>query len=189
MIAVLLRYVTIGAHLQAHLNLAYERMNELKHETGRINSIELQRMVIFRCCFDLSDMFRYFVIFHISAQLHYNILCPLYCRWYSRSCSRHWVCSNMRFVLYIRVLFDWLFLGDYSWMDSFEPYRQLLQWLPTSSSSSSSPNREYSLASASVLMNVTVNRGLWSFVLVTTMAVNFSLSLLGVVYGFYFQHA
>ncbi|XP_013386118.1 transmembrane protein 161B [Lingula anatina] len=41
----LLRITLLSAHLQSHLNIAYERITNLKKESGRISNIDLQRMV------------------------------------------------------------------------------------------------------------------------------------------------
>uniref|UniRef100_T1JFZ8 Transmembrane protein 161B n=1 Tax=Strigamia maritima TaxID=126957 RepID=T1JFZ8_STRMM len=42
---VLLRFVLMPQYLQSYLNMAYDRITELKKEAGKINSLELQRRV------------------------------------------------------------------------------------------------------------------------------------------------
>lgn len=41
----LLRFCLTTVHLQSHLNMAKERFDSMKMEAGRINSLELQKMV------------------------------------------------------------------------------------------------------------------------------------------------
>lgn len=45
LIVILLRILLMPQYLQAYLNLAHERIKQLKKEAGRINSLELQRKV------------------------------------------------------------------------------------------------------------------------------------------------
>ena len=40
-----LRFCLLSTHLQAHLNMAVDKVKNMKKETGRISSLELQRMV------------------------------------------------------------------------------------------------------------------------------------------------
>lgn len=42
-----LRLFTVYSHLQAYLNIAYDKVKELNKEGGRITNVELQRMVMF----------------------------------------------------------------------------------------------------------------------------------------------
>lgn len=44
-IAVALRLALMPIYLQAYLNLAYDRLEELKREAGRITNVELQKNV------------------------------------------------------------------------------------------------------------------------------------------------
>ncbi|KHN84608.1 Transmembrane protein, partial [Toxocara canis] len=65
-------------------------------------------------------------------------------------------------------------LGNYSWIGKEYPR-------------TSPPVDAQRLASLQVLFNETVQRGIWSLFLVVTLLMNFSLSLIGVVYNSYFQ--
>ena len=42
-----LRIALMTQHLQAYLNMAHERIEEMRKEAGRINSLDLQKKV---CC-------------------------------------------------------------------------------------------------------------------------------------------
>lgn len=44
-IFIVLRFSLLIPHLQSHLNVAYLRMENLKKESGRVNSVDLQKMV------------------------------------------------------------------------------------------------------------------------------------------------
>uniref|UniRef100_A0A914WT84 Transmembrane protein 161B n=1 Tax=Plectus sambesii TaxID=2011161 RepID=A0A914WT84_9BILA len=155
----ILRYVMYRPHLQAHLNLAFERMVELKQEAGRMNSLELQRMV-----------FRFFS-YLCAAALQYFV--P--------------VLLQLIFALMLKTL------GHYSWLTPFGlptifiPYLSGLN--PSDPKVFAAGDVQNSLTSIYSLFNVTVNRGIWTFILITTTAINFSLSLIGVVYNSRFERS
>lgn len=42
---IFLRFVTVRPHLQSYLNLALDRLDELRAETGRVQNLDMQRMI------------------------------------------------------------------------------------------------------------------------------------------------
>jgi hypothetical protein len=83
--------------------------------------------------------------------------------------------------------------GHYSWLTPFglpTVYLPYLSGLNPSDPKLFSPGDvQQSLMSIYTLFNVTVNRGIWTFILITMTALNFSLSLIGVVYNARFDRS
>lgn len=50
-LVVILRLALMPVYLQAYLNIAYDRVESLRKEAGRITNVEYQKKVIVHCSF------------------------------------------------------------------------------------------------------------------------------------------
>lgn len=135
-----LKAITRVSHLQAHLNLSYEKIAEMQKESGTVKNYTVQSMVL-----------RY-----------YSYICYAALQYYGP------VVLAALFALLLKTT------GQLSWLG--KPYNS-----PEHSLSSLGPLR--------FVFDDVVCKAFFSFLLLVTVLINFSLSLMGVVYHNYFARA
>ncbi|CAI5439772.1 unnamed protein product [Caenorhabditis angaria] len=132
------KFLTRVSHLQAHLNISYEKVADLRNESGKVKNYEIQGLI--------TRYYRY--ICCAAIQYFGPILLALF------------------FALLLKVT------ANISWLG-----------LPPNSDL---PTDLQTLGPIRFIFNAEICRAFFSFLLVTTLLINFSLQFMGVVYHTYF---
>lgn len=137
---VLTKFITRVSHLQAHLNLAYDKIVEMRTESGKVKNYTIQAMI-----------YRY-----------YRYLCCAAIQYFGPAILA------LLFALLLKTT------GNLSWLGTTQPME--------------SPELNTLALTGPIrfVFDASVCRAFFSFLLVVTLLINFSLQLLGVVYHSYF---
>jgi len=155
-----LRLFTVYSHLQAYLNIAYDKVKEMNKEGGRITNIELQRMV--------AQIFFYLCVAAIQYFAPVVILFSLTC------------------ILKVLGEYSWLAAFNFFHFEWFMSSSSVVSDI--SQTASSSNKLVSSLTHVYNIFNVVVNRGIWSFFLFSTSFLCFFGSVVGAVYSTKFKN-
>ncbi|EFO95748.1 hypothetical protein GCK72_003602 [Caenorhabditis remanei] len=137
---ILSKFATRVSHLQAHLNLAYDKVAEMRAESGKVKNYTIQAMI-----------YRY-----------YRYLCCAAIQYFGPAILA------LLFALLLKTT------GNLSWLGHPSP----LESPELNTLALTGPIR--------FVFDASVCRAFFSFLLVVTILINFSLQLLGVVYHSYF---
>ncbi|EGT59721.1 hypothetical protein CAEBREN_23165 [Caenorhabditis brenneri] len=137
---VLSKFATRVSHLQAHLNLAYDKVAEMRAESGKVKNFTIQAMI-----------YRY-----------YRYLCCAALQYFGPAILA------LLFALLLKTT------GNLSWLGTPTPV------------SNTELNTLALTGPIRFVFDVSICRAFFSFLLVVTLLINFTLQLLGVVYHSYF---
>ncbi|CAO4363611.1 unnamed protein product [Caenorhabditis nigoni] len=134
------KFITRVSHLQAHLNLAYDKVAEMRAESGKVKNYTIQAMI-----------YRY-----------YRYLCCAAIQYFGPAILA------LLFALLLKTT------GNLSWLGA----PRGIENAELNTLTLTGPIR--------FVFDTTICRAFFSFLLVVTLLINFSLQLLGVVYHLYF---